>query len=137
MTAIFRSTSPTTGQERDAILNGFVTAPNGETWDELELRIGGAVSDAAAFLDEHVPGWEKRVTRPINMISPHTCILGQVFARPPRKWLGLRKKDPILNGYARGMRFLRQRYWVEHPFVFSSNIGREHWYAEIDRRLAS
>jgi hypothetical protein len=94
-----------------------------------------AVADTAAFLDEHVVGWHRKITRPIRMESVNECVLGQVFALPKRKWYG-RRDDQYTCGYARGMNFLAERNWPEdrHSFVFTTREARPYWEAEIKRR---
>lgn len=105
-------------------------------YDQDTLARG--VADAAAILDEHVPGWALRITQPIEMGSVYRCVLGQVFKEPPRHWFGLRLDDGLACGYARGLDFLMRRGWDEdnRPFVFSSRRALPHWEREIKRRSA-
>lgn len=98
--------------------------------DEI-CRVG--VPDAAAFLDEHIPGWHERVTRPITMGSVCSCVLGQVFGDPSDS-----EYDTHLfnTGYIKGVLFLRERGFNDRSFVFSSDTAAPYWGAEITRRSA-
>lgn len=103
-----------------------------------QSTLARGVADAAAILDEHVPGWSLRITQPIEMGSVYRCVLGQVFKERPRRWFGLRYDDGFTCGYARGLYFLMCRGWDvdKRPFVFSSNQALPHWEAEIKRRAS-
>jgi hypothetical protein len=109
--------------------------------DDL-CRVG--VPDTAAFLDEHLPGWHARVTRPLQMESVHDCVLGQVFEAEEgdrgRRFFGLLppKKSSALvrSGYVKGRLFLDERHYLERPFVFSAPQAAAYWMAEIERRVA-
>lgn len=46
---------------------------------EGELR--GRVRYGAAFLDEHDPDWQSRITRPIRVANTHECPLAQLYGR--------------------------------------------------------
>lgn len=101
-----------------------------------------SVPDAAAVLDEHVPGWHQRITRPLVMESVDDCVFGQVFGDEPgsRRFFGLlppKKCEPgslMASGYLKGRLFFEKRGLDDRPFVFSSPQAAPYWGAEISRR---
>lgn len=120
---------------RERRFNSF--NPRGYWEDRIEEVCRVGVLDAAAFLDEHIPGWHERITKPLDMGSVHDCVLGQVFAQQPgkRRLFGLLppKFEYPSPGYSRGVVFLMDRGF-SRPFVFSSEKAVPYWGAEITRR---
>jgi hypothetical protein len=60
----------------------------------MSTTIPANVERGAAFLDEHVPGWEKKVDiEVLSLANPSYCVLGQVFRvnQHPAYGRGLRK----------------------------------------------
>jgi hypothetical protein len=96
----------------------------------FEETVEVGVIDTAAILDEHVPGWHDRITRPINMGSIHDCVCGQVFAKPRFFF------DKHDCGWGRGSAFFAKRGIHPAPFVFSAIEARPYWEAEIEKRRA-
>lgn len=93
--------------------------------DELILERG--VAEAAAVLDEHIPGWYDRITEPLEMDDLDLCVLGQVFDR----------SFPGLSGYGNGLAFLREIGFRPTAGVFSAWLARPVWDREIQRRRRS
>lgn len=51
--------------------------------DVRSLDYGMDVLDAACLLDEHVPGWRKKIDLGrLDIASPCNCIMGQLYGRP-------------------------------------------------------
>lgn len=95
--------------------------------DDLEEMFERDVRDAAAVLDEHVPCWNERITRPINMDCIDCCVLGQVFHENP-------DDDCSGSGYYRGLKFLAGKGITTPPFVFTTTEVTRYWNAEIAKR---
>jgi len=100
-----------------------------ETWKDQRRQ---RVADAAAVLDEHKPGWYKKVsTETLDLHSHHNCVLGQVFR--PRFFANIRQ-----SGYGRGYDFLSDKNSFHHPTAFCSNEpDRKFWIEEIEKRKAA
>lgn len=107
----------------------------GARWEDVLNRVllldGTLALDVgycAAVLDEHLPEWHKKITRPIAIMSCHDCVLGQIFGDGTSygKWID--------TGYVQGLFFLRERGWVDRPSVFSHPNAVPFWEAEIARR---
>jgi hypothetical protein len=62
------------------------------------------VQRGAAYLDEHVAGWELMITDDLNLGDTSHCVLGQVFTDYYR---GLAKIDE---------RFTADTYWAGDPY---------------------
>jgi hypothetical protein len=86
------------------------------------------VSYCAAVLDEHVPEWHTKITRPIAIVTCHDCILGQIFGDD------CSNETWIDTGYVQGLIFLRERGWIDRGNVFSHPNAVPFWEAEIARR---
>ena len=95
--------------------------------DEFEAMLERGVRDAAAVLDEHVPAWNERITRPINMACIDCCVLGQVFYDE-------HDDDCCGSGYYRGAKFLGAKGITTPPFVFTAVEVTRYWNAEIAKR---
>ena len=114
-------------------------------WEDRVMDIcRSGVPEAAALLDEHIPGWHERVTKPIDMSSAFDCVLGQVFD-PSREEGDSRRLFGLLppkkgatdlggSGYVRGLAYFKRQGIIMRPFVFSSSRAVEFWGAEISRR---
>ena len=109
-------------------LNSF-TLVDGVLEPDEEL-LGFAVSITADQLDEHVPGWHSKITKPLWMESCRDCVLGQVFDDvAPKNSFGV-------AGFGAGMEFLRDNDVLVQPFVFTHHKAIPFWEAEIARRAA-
>ncbi len=80
------------------------------------------VVEAAAVLDEHLPGWHERITRPLDMDDFDLCVLGQVFGTQSE------------NGFSKGLVFLKARGFLAQPGVFAFDEAAPYWNKEIERR---
>lgn len=89
-------------------------------WTE---RLRQDVSWAAAVLDEHFPGWEDGITRPLEMRSCHGCVLAQVFGDFARGLSALFERC--------GEGFVRRTYSTG---VFALTESTPFWVSEIARR---
>jgi hypothetical protein len=94
----------------------------------IEELIEAGVADTAAILDEHVPGWHKRITRPIDMGCIDDCVAGQVFSKPRFLF------DRYSSGWSRGCAFFSKKGIRPAPFVFSAEDAAPYWEAEIAKR---
>lgn len=86
-----------------------------------------SIKDVAALLDEHKPGWYENVTRPLDMMDIHRCLLGQVF-REEANLVGT-------SGYNIGLQVvhaLGNRAYAAG--IFSSPTVASLWREEIARR---
>lgn len=105
-----------------AFLEQPTEAPPSPWESERDLR----VADAAAFLDEHKPGWYRNVnTRKLDMSSIYNCVLAQVF--------GKRRFFFSQPGFGRGLDFIEERGF-RNIDVFCSDVDRERWVVEIEKR---
>jgi hypothetical protein len=95
--------------------------------DDFEAMLEQGVRDTASVLDEHVPDWSYRITRPLEMGCIFGCVLGQVFKENP-------DEDLLGNGWMRGSIFLHERGIPERPFVFTAVEAAPYWNAEIAKR---
>jgi hypothetical protein len=117
-------------------LNGWASPQEQEQYQQrLEGLVETRVRDAAAVLDEHFPGWHKKVTQEIRMHSVHSCILGLVFSKQSRlPW----RRDQHNCGYGRGYGALRARLGNEAlselAVAFATTEAKSHWETEIKRR---
>lgn len=117
-------------------LNGWSSPQKREQYQQrFEALVEARVRDAAAVLDEHFPGWHKKITQEIRMHSVYGCILGQVFSKQSRlPW----RRDQHHCGYGRGYAALRARLGNEAlsdlDVAFATTEAKPLWEAEIKRR---
>ena len=103
--------------------------PHGWPGELIGPRLEGWVEKAAFVLDEHVPGWAKRIDEStIKMGSVCSCIFGQIFADNP---LGK-------PGYVYAWNYL---LWTEgiiqgdSGIIFAAAEAKPFWINEIHKRL--
>lgn len=68
------------------------------------------VRRGAKLLDEKASGWEKKIERDLNMSSPNSCVLGQVFGNYVT---GLAKLNLPLDGTDRN---IQVAHGFEQPY---------------------
>lgn len=97
------------------------------------IRASKAVAVGAAALDRHDPQWFTRVTPSlINLYSPYTCVLGQVFG------------DGVHPGYGKGLHALgldeSAQAEAAHGFLPIDGLPepelKRAWASEINRRAS-
>lgn len=126
----------TTVEDLRIPLNGWASPQEHEQYQQrFEGLVETRVRDAAAVLDEHFPGWHKKITQEIRMQSVHGCVLGQVFSKQSRlPW----RRDQHHCGYGRGYDALRTRLGDEAlsdlDVAFATTEAKPFWEAEIKRR---
>ena len=99
---------------------------NGVTVEDWETVRRGHIADSAAVLDEHKPGWYKKVDLDtLDMESPYSCVLGQVFRSR------FFRRD---SGYIKGCAFLFSRGYHDQRATFCSSSDHKYWEYEIIRR---
>lgn len=76
-----------------------------------KISLKARVKRGAAFLDRIHPGWREHVdTSRLNLVSPHSCVLGQVYrvVKPgqPTGWSNVKDHfKPLLPAYNFGDRW--------------------------------
>lgn len=87
------------------------------------IRTFTNVPDAAKFLDEVLPGWALKVTKPVNQKSGDTCVIGQNVGY--RKYPDFIAKHDLAGGVNTGVG--KQSVWVDPSY-------NAEWQFEVNAR---